>query len=217
MSATKVLPTAQSMANRAVHLKITPAPGAIRQSREILKLLKGYGDVTMFRNLKYDKTNRAKDAILAVFRTSESAAELLRASPIRFSLAPEKPYNPASIASAGLGELFGKQAPVHTPAREAEAEGEGENEEVEYEILAVKSFLDYQALVQRQRNYWGFIPEKSFVNDALRPDVPLAGLANMPPAHDQVQKSRIVQRKLEAVAARKTLRQMREDFLSDTA
>jgi len=208
MSATKALPTARALTARAVHLKITPAPSDIRQSREILKLLKGYGEVTMFRNLKYDKTNRAKDAILAVFRTPESAAEVLRASPIRFSLVPEKPYNPVSIASAGLGELFGKQAPP--PTRDVEGEGE----EIEFEMLVDKSFLDYQALVQRQRNYWGFIPQKSFVNDALKPDVPLAGLANMPPAHDAVLNSRIVQRKLEAVAARKTLRQMREDYAS---
>lgn len=180
MSVAKALPTTRSLAARAVHLKITPAPSDIRQSREILKLLKGYGDVTMFRNLKYDKTNRAKDAILAVFRTSDSAAEVLRASPIRFSLVPEKPYNPVSIASAGLGELFGnKQAPP--PTRDVE----GEDEEIEFEMIVDKSFLDYQALVQRQRNYWGFIPEKSFVNDALKPDVPLAGLANMPPSHDQ--------------------------------
>jgi len=211
MSATKVPASSGALAARAIHLKITPAPRDVRQSREILKLLKGFGDVTMFQNLKYDKTNRAKDAILAVFRTPESASEVLRASPIRFSLAPEKPYNPVSIASAGLDELFGKQTtPTQSPAHTEEGEGE----EVEFEMLVKKSFLDYKALVQRQRLYWGFIPEKSFVNDALKPDVPLPGLANMPPAHDPVQKARIVQRNLEAVAARKTLRQMRAEAFS---
>lgn len=52
MSTPKSLSAAQSIAGRAVHLKITPAPKSIRESREILNLLKGHGDLTMFRNLK---------------------------------------------------------------------------------------------------------------------------------------------------------------------
>lgn len=164
----------------------------------------------MFRNLKYDRTNRAKDAVLAVFRTSDSASDILRASPIRFTLLPEKPYNPVSVASARLGELFAEQPEQTHDGHEEENVG------VEFEVLADKSFIDHQALVQRKRNYWGYVPEKSFVHDALKPDVPLPGLASMPPAHDLEQRSRIVKKKLEAVAARKTLRQMREEAMSQT-
>jgi len=208
MSATKFLTVAQSISARSVHLKIAPAPSNIGQSREILKLLKGYGDVAMFRNLKYDRTTRAKDAIQAVFRSPESAADFLRASPIRFTLMPEKPYNPVGIASAGLGELFGKEA-SSTPLSASQSEKDDSG--IEFEILADRAFTNHRTLLQRKRIYWGFMPEKTFVDDALKPDVPLPGLANMPPAHDEELHARLVRKKLEAVAARKTLRQMRDE------
>jgi len=52
MAAVKPVVAAGSIASRAVHLKITPAPRNIRESREILKLVKGYGDLTMFKNMR---------------------------------------------------------------------------------------------------------------------------------------------------------------------
>jgi hypothetical protein len=52
MSASRSGNNVASLASRCVHLKINPAPKTLRESREILKIVKGYGDVVMFRNLK---------------------------------------------------------------------------------------------------------------------------------------------------------------------
>jgi hypothetical protein len=36
----------------SVHIKITPAPRNIQESREVLRVLKRFGEVVMFKNLK---------------------------------------------------------------------------------------------------------------------------------------------------------------------
>lgn len=158
--------------------------------------------------MQYDRSNRAKDAVLAVFRRPESAGDLLRASPIIFNTRPEQSRGPiGSIASAGLPELFRKdQASSQTDTAAEEDSG------TEFQILVDKSFSDHQARTQRQVDYWGFRTVRSFAFDALKPNVPAQGLASMPRDNNQPElPSRIVQNRLEEVRARKSTRQIREE------
>lgn len=59
MSATSAaISSARAAAGRAVHIKIHPRPRNITESREILRVLQSYGEVTMFKNLKVQPNGR---------------------------------------------------------------------------------------------------------------------------------------------------------------
>ncbi|KXL45289.1 hypothetical protein M433DRAFT_4630 [Acidomyces richmondensis BFW] len=73
------------IANRAVHLRITPRPSNIGESREILRLLSQFGEVEHFRNLKYDAFP-VPNTMLLIFRDIEAAQHCLERSPIRFRM-----------------------------------------------------------------------------------------------------------------------------------
>ncbi|KAK7540989.1 uncharacterized protein J3D65DRAFT_262379 [Phyllosticta citribraziliensis] len=75
---------------RAVHLKVHPRPLAIGESREFLRVLQQFGEVNMFRHLKYDH-NSAPHTYLAIFRHEDAASKLLKASPLRVTLDPILP------------------------------------------------------------------------------------------------------------------------------
>lgn len=78
---------ARSTANRAVHLRITPRPSNISESREILRLVSQFGEVEYFKNLKYDTLSHPT-ASLVIFREEKAAQDCLKRSPIRFRLGP---------------------------------------------------------------------------------------------------------------------------------
>jgi len=82
------------IANRAVHLRITPRPSSIGESREILRLISQFGEVEYFKNLKYDVIP-VPNTIIVIFRDTEAARHCLERSPIRFRMG-RVPLNPAS-------------------------------------------------------------------------------------------------------------------------
>lgn len=77
----------RSTAGRAVHLRITPRPSNITDSREILRLVSQFGEVEYFKNLKYETLSHPT-ASLVIFREEKAAQECLKRSPIRFRLGP---------------------------------------------------------------------------------------------------------------------------------
>jgi hypothetical protein len=81
---------ARSTAGRAVHLRITPRPSNISDSREILRLVSQFGEVEYFKNLKYDALSHPS-ASLVIFREEKAAEACLKRSPIRFRLGPAEP------------------------------------------------------------------------------------------------------------------------------
>jgi len=78
---------ARSTINRAVHLRITPRPSNISDSREILRLVSQFGEVEYFKSLKYDTLSHPS-ASLVIFRDEQAAEQCLKRSPIRFRLGP---------------------------------------------------------------------------------------------------------------------------------
>ncbi|KAF2862035.1 hypothetical protein K470DRAFT_213666 [Piedraia hortae CBS 480.64] len=71
--------------NRAVHLKLTPRPSSLGESREIYRLLSQLGQIEHFSNLKYD-TIPVPNAIIVIFRDESAAKECLRLSPIKLRM-----------------------------------------------------------------------------------------------------------------------------------
>ena len=133
---------------------------------------------------------------------------MLRASPVRFMMEPEKSYGPVrNYASAGIEELF--QIPDKQVDDVPDAK-EPESEPIEFQMVVDKSYHNHEADIKRRTNYWGFDIVRSFAYDALSPDVPLKGLATMPAENSQELLGRITQKNLEKVKAKKSLRQMRE-------
>jgi hypothetical protein len=95
---------ARPTAGRAVHLRITPRPSNISDSREILRLVSQFGEVEYFKNLKYDALSHPGSS-LVIFRDQKAAEACLKRSPIRFRLGP---------AEADLGD-HQASAPVTKP------------------------------------------------------------------------------------------------------
>ncbi|KAF1914328.1 hypothetical protein BDU57DRAFT_291319 [Ampelomyces quisqualis] len=78
--------SSQLLAGRSVHLRIVPRPANLSESREIFRVLQQFGELSMFKNLKYEYHNPADNIALAIFRDANSAQKALNASPIRFAL-----------------------------------------------------------------------------------------------------------------------------------
>ncbi|KAH7086179.1 hypothetical protein FB567DRAFT_471573, partial [Paraphoma chrysanthemicola] len=78
--------TSQLLPARSVHLRIVPRPADLSESREILRVLKRFGEIDVFKSLRYEYHNPADNIALAIFRDSTAAQKALDASPIRFAL-----------------------------------------------------------------------------------------------------------------------------------
>ncbi|KAK4626057.1 hypothetical protein CLAFUW4_04301 [Fulvia fulva] len=76
---------ARSTANRALHLRITPRPSNLGESREILQLLSGFGEIEYFKNLKYDTLTHPNIA-LVIFKEEAAATHCSKKAPIRFRM-----------------------------------------------------------------------------------------------------------------------------------
>ncbi|EME82763.1 uncharacterized protein MYCFIDRAFT_153524, partial [Pseudocercospora fijiensis CIRAD86] len=75
----------RSTAARAVHLRISPRPSNLGESREILRLISQFGEVEYFKNLKYDSL-AAPNSTLVIFRDEDAAYDCLKRMPIRFRM-----------------------------------------------------------------------------------------------------------------------------------
>jgi len=90
-------------ANRAVHLRITPRPSNIGESREILRLISQFGEVDYFKNMKYDKL-AAPNAAIVLYREEQAAQDLLKRSPVRFRM--------GKVGTPAQGQQTGEEARI---------------------------------------------------------------------------------------------------------
>ncbi|KAH8728469.1 hypothetical protein GQ44DRAFT_577069, partial [Phaeosphaeriaceae sp. PMI808] len=84
----------QLLPARSIHLRIVPRPANLSESREIFRVLRRFGEISVFKYLRYEYHNPADNIALAIFRDATSAQKALDASPIRFAL--EKVIQPAN-------------------------------------------------------------------------------------------------------------------------
>lgn len=76
----------QLLPARSIHLRIVPRPTNLSESREIFRVLQRFGEISVFKYLRYEYHNPADNIALAIFRDSTAAQRALDASPIRFAL-----------------------------------------------------------------------------------------------------------------------------------
>ncbi|KAL8713377.1 MAG: hypothetical protein Q9220_002576 [cf. Caloplaca sp. 1 TL-2023] len=74
----------KTWADCSVYIKISPRPQNLAESREVLRVLQQYGEVVMYRHLKYEAPTPTLNAALAIYRSQNAAAAAIQASPICF-------------------------------------------------------------------------------------------------------------------------------------
>lgn len=125
---------ARPVANRGVHLRITPRPSNLGETREILRLLSQFGEIDYFKNLKYDGQGLGLPNIgLVIYKDEQGAKNCFRGSPVRFRMGKVKAGNRAQAevkdvveepkqeeigskgGAWGLGESPAKKGPLGAP------------------------------------------------------------------------------------------------------
>ncbi|KAF2493966.1 hypothetical protein BU16DRAFT_590803 [Lophium mytilinum] len=74
------------LTTRSVHLDIHPRPADLGESREVLRVLQGFGEVDIYKTLRHERPVEAPNSAFAIYRDPEAAQKALNASPIRFAL-----------------------------------------------------------------------------------------------------------------------------------
>ncbi len=96
----------RALAGRAVHLRITPRPSNLGESREILRLLSGFGEIEYYKSLRYDALSHP-NAAYVIYKDAEAAKQCLKKSPIRFRMGKAVIPQPAENEEVELEEDVG--------------------------------------------------------------------------------------------------------------
>ncbi|PYI05042.1 hypothetical protein BO78DRAFT_448267 [Aspergillus sclerotiicarbonarius CBS 121057] len=86
---------------KCIHIKTSPAPRSLTESKLILSALQKFGEVVTFRNLKYDPSNKSPKSAhntIAIFESANAATAAVEASPLRISIP-----TPSQTPGSGLG------------------------------------------------------------------------------------------------------------------
>ncbi|KAL1612902.1 hypothetical protein SLS60_001132 [Paraconiothyrium brasiliense] len=78
--------SSELLAQRFLHLRISPRPQNLSESREIYRVLQRFGEISKYYNMNFEYHSPAPNSALLIYRDSTSAQAALDASPIRFSL-----------------------------------------------------------------------------------------------------------------------------------
>lgn len=166
------------------------------ESREILRLLQGYGKVEMFKNLKYDALP-TPNTMLAIFESEEAAQKLLRRSPLRFNMSRDEPDDGDDPAEQSNQSLAARAETTESTSsdRMALAESAARNEFNQARASPLSSAVSVTREYQLQVNiatmhhrdhinassYHGpfAVDRKSAVQEDLAKRVPLVGLSEI--------------------------------------
>ncbi|KAG8533780.1 uncharacterized protein KY384_001521 [Bacidia gigantensis] len=161
------LPPYARTVGRGVHLRIYPRPANIRESRNILDVLRNYGDVVMYQHLKHDPAIKAANSALALYREKAEAASLISASPIRLEM-----------GSWGVQQLKREESDA-ADAKEDEGSAVSATSKRGFHITVEPTKMNFQTLIQRQQYYSSFELDKTdIVFQDLCKRVPVVGMAD---------------------------------------
>ncbi|KAK0944907.1 hypothetical protein LTR29_003498 [Friedmanniomyces endolithicus] len=168
---------------RAVHLRITPRPSHLGESREILRLLSQFGEVEYFKNLKYDPFS-APNTTIVIFRDEEAAKHCLKRSPIRFRMGKAPPSS----------------SPVAADAKESPAKGGTEPEPPGFGIFQIQANsarAHFRDTLNASHLHGAFaVDGKAAAQRDLSKRVPMLGLSDVN-WHAEVKPWRLVERERE--------------------
>ncbi|KAG4431100.1 hypothetical protein IFR05_013418 [Cadophora sp. M221] len=146
---------ARSLPSRTLHLKVFPTPRTFAEQREVLRVIERFGEVSVFKSLKYDPKRPVHDAFLAVYNSESSAQSLENVSPLRYRLIKES----------------------STPSAADSPEDDASNSTV-FELRASKTEYSHHAFLNSPRlnplhgPYVPVSPKKSFIAASLSNIVP---------------------------------------------
>lgn len=135
---------AVSLAARTVHMRIHPTPRTFSERREVLRVLEQFGEVTMFRSLKYHPRTPVPNAFLSIFHDEQAAKKIINTSPIRFRILPGPESSEATLPS--------------TDQTGTRIKSDGPTEERIFELKASHSKFDHQTHIASQPLYGPFRP-----------------------------------------------------------
>ncbi|KAJ5106330.1 hypothetical protein N7456_003005 [Penicillium angulare] len=101
-----------------VHIQMIPTPRKLRDSRQVLAALQKFGEVTTFRNLKYDLSNNSPNQhrpVIAIFESTDAAQRAIASSP----LVVELDSTSTSTSTSTHTNTNTQQIPQSTPAHSA--------------------------------------------------------------------------------------------------
>ncbi|KAL8735045.1 MAG: hypothetical protein Q9181_002983 [Wetmoreana brouardii] len=180
---------ARSWQDCSVHVKIFPRPQNLAESKQVLRVLQQYGEVVMFRHLKYESPNPTLNAALAIYRDQTSAHNAIYASPIRFQLLQgsdgwtSRISQDASLqgldrGTSGSSEIQGKDGLKGTTQQPPSSNGNEEicyGEALETDLLSQPAYthdhspdLDDTALVGPDDRWGSRFPEEAGKREANR-------------------------------------------------
>ncbi|KAL8764097.1 MAG: hypothetical protein Q9184_000239 [Pyrenodesmia sp. 2 TL-2023] len=100
--------SAHNWADSSVYIRISPRPRSLAESKEVLRVLQGFGEVVMYRHLKYEARNPTLNAALAIFRSENEAQRAVDASPVRFGCRRDIGGWPDVISEGTIGRKSGR-------------------------------------------------------------------------------------------------------------
>lgn len=95
----------KTLTGNTVHVKIHPRPRNLAESREVLRVLQQYGEVVMYKHLKYEPVSPAHNTALAIYQNASSAESLINASPLRFQMEIGKPGSTFLDSTSSVNDL----------------------------------------------------------------------------------------------------------------
>ncbi|KAF2450558.1 hypothetical protein P171DRAFT_439184 [Karstenula rhodostoma CBS 690.94] len=76
----------EALSQRFLHLRISPRPANLSESREILRVLQRFGEVSKYYHMQFEYHSPVPNSALLIYRDAAAAHAALAASPIRFAL-----------------------------------------------------------------------------------------------------------------------------------
>jgi len=205
----------------------------MRESREILRVLKEFGPVVSFRNLNVSAQHLSRledelivfqqlrdstrNTVLAIYENPQSAASLVKASPLSFNFHPPAPRGTISgPGSFRLSQITTQDSAVSQKERNGTSTEGFVSDAVhysarEFNLTADISLMDHQSHVERQPYFWGFsTASKTFAEEDLAKSVPLKGMSAFAKSAPELP-LRIVKKYAEEARSRRTPRQLWND------
>ncbi|KAJ6102001.1 hypothetical protein N7486_004428 [Penicillium sp. IBT 16267x] len=143
------------LASTQAHIQMIPSPRKIGETRQILAALQKFGEVTTFRNLKYDLSNKSPNKhrpIVAIFESPDAAQRAIASSPMTVTLdstsstSTSQPSDPKTSSPT-------KQYKTHDPIFENIAPGT-------IKCIIEPSRHNHENAIRRNHYFSTFYPDK---------------------------------------------------------
>ncbi|KAJ5526677.1 hypothetical protein N7513_010836 [Penicillium frequentans] len=141
------------LASTSVHIQMVPSPRRIGETRQILAALQKFGEVTTFRNLKYDISNKSTNKhrpIVAIFESPDAAQRAIASSPLTVTLDKSSTSQPSQPSESKAPT---KQYKNHDPIFDNVATGT-------IKCTIEPSRHNHENAIRRNQYFSAFYPDK---------------------------------------------------------